>query len=57
MSSRRGERDFHAIYDDKIFENMKRYYGIDTNYELIEFIKRNHLLEPDEGDIMRDSKY
>lgn len=56
MGLRKGEKSFHTIYDDKTLENMKRYYGIDNNYELLKYIKRNHLVGLDEGDVMPDSK-
>ena len=45
---------FHTTYDDKTMENMKRYYGIDTDDELVKYIKKN--VEHDEGDVMHNSK-
>jgi hypothetical protein len=48
--------NFHNIYDDKTLENMKRYYRIDTDDELVKYIKRNNLVEPDKGDIMYTQK-
>jgi hypothetical protein len=50
MGLRKGERSFHTIYDDETLENMKRYYGLDNKDELLEFIKRNHLVRLDEVD-------
>jgi hypothetical protein len=34
---------------------MKRYYGIDTDNELVKYIRRNHLAELD-GDILHIQK-
>lgn len=34
---------------------MKRYYGIDTDNELVKYIRRNHLEELD-GDILHIQK-
>ena len=56
MSVRKGNKNFHTIYDDKTLENMKRYYGIDTNDELVKYIKGNRLMELDEDDIMHIQK-
>jgi len=56
MSIRKGNKNFHTIYDDKTLENMKRYYGIDTDDELVKYIKGNRLMELDEGDIMHIQK-
>ena len=56
MSVRKGNKNFHTIYDDKTLENMKRYYGIDTDDELVKYIKGNRLMELDEGDIMHIQK-
>jgi hypothetical protein len=50
MSDRKYNNNFHNIYDDKTLENMKRYYRIDTDDELVKYIKRNNLIEPDKGD-------
>ena len=55
MSVRKGNKNFHTIYDDKTLENMKRYYGIDTDDELVKYIKGNRLMEL-EGDIMHIQK-
>ncbi|MDW0176734.1 MAG: hypothetical protein QOK58_10825 [Nitrososphaeraceae archaeon] len=41
MSVRKGNKIFHTIYDDKTLERMKRYYGIDTDDELVKYIKGN----------------
>ena len=48
MSVRNDKKGFHTIYDDKTWENMKRYYRINTDEELVEYIKRNHRAELDE---------
>jgi hypothetical protein len=56
MSVRKGNKNFHTIYDDKILENMKRYYHIDTDDELVKYIKGNRLMELDEGYIMHIQK-
>jgi hypothetical protein len=56
MIVRKGNKNFHTIYDDKTLENMKRYYGIDTDDELVKYIKGNRLMELDEGDIMHIQK-
>jgi hypothetical protein len=50
MSVRKSNKNFHAIYDDNTLKNMKRYYGIDTDDEIVKYIKRNRLVEIDEGD-------
>ena len=53
MSVRNDDRIFHTIYNKKILENMKRYYGIDSDNELVKYIKyvkRNHIIEPDKAD-------
>ena len=50
MSVRKGNKNFHTIYDYKTLENMKRYYHIDTDDELVKYIKRNLPAELDEGD-------
>jgi len=51
MSVRKGNKNFHTIYDNNTLENMKRYYGVDTYDEIVKYIKRNHLAEVDEGDL------
>jgi hypothetical protein len=56
MSVRKGNKNFHTIYDDKTLENMKRYYHIDTDDELVKYIKGNRLMELDEGYIMHIQK-
>jgi hypothetical protein len=40
MGLRKDEKSFHTTYDDKILENMKRYYGLDNKDELLKFIKK-----------------
>jgi hypothetical protein len=55
MNVRKGNKNFHT-YDDKTVERMKRYYGIDTDDELVKYIKGNRLMELDEGDIMHIQK-
>jgi hypothetical protein len=52
MSDRKDNNNFHNIYDDKTLENMKHYYRIDTDDELVKYIKRNNLV----GDITRTQK-
>jgi hypothetical protein len=37
------------IYDDKTLEHMKRYYKIESDHELLQYIKR-HGLRVDDGD-------
>ncbi|HYX55711.1 MAG TPA: hypothetical protein VE818_06105 [Nitrososphaeraceae archaeon] len=37
------------IYDDKTLEHMKRYYKIESDHELLLYIKR-HGLRVDDGD-------
>jgi hypothetical protein len=56
MSDRKDNNNFHNIYDDKTLENMKHYYRIDTDDELVKYIKRNNLVEPDKGDIKYTQK-
>ncbi|MGA6923684.1 MAG: hypothetical protein WBY22_12225 [Nitrososphaeraceae archaeon] len=56
MSDRKYNNNFHNIYDDSTLENMKRYYRIDTDDELVKYIKRNNLVEPDKRDIMYTQK-
>ena len=56
MSDKKDNINFHNIYDDKTLENMKRYYRIDTDHEIVKYIKRNNLVEPDKGDIMHTQK-
>ena len=50
MSVRNDKKGFHTIYDDKTLENMKRYYGINTDDDLVKYIKKNLPAELDEGD-------
>ena len=56
MSDRKDNNNFHNIYDDKTLENMKRYYRIDTDHEIVKYIKRNNLVAPDKGNIMHTQK-
>jgi len=56
MSDKIDNIKFQNIYDDKTLENMKRYYRIDTDHEIVKYIKRNNLVEPDKGDIMHTQK-
>ena len=51
MSIRKDNKNFNAIYDDNMLENMKRYYGVDADDEIVKYIKRNHLAEVDESDL------
>ena len=39
MSIKNDDRNFHAVYNKEILENMKRYYGIDSDNELVKYIK------------------
>jgi hypothetical protein len=50
MSIRKSNRNLHTIYDDNTLENMKRYYGIDTDDEIVKYIKRNLFAEVNEVD-------
>ena len=53
MSIKNDDRNFHAIYNKEILENMKRYYGLDSDNELVKYIKyvkRNHIVKPNEVD-------
>lgn len=50
MSVRKGNKSFHTIYDDNTLQNMKRYYGIDTDDEIVKYIKRNLFAEVNEVD-------
>jgi hypothetical protein len=54
MGVRKGTNNFHNTYNDKTMENMKQYYGIDTDDELVKYIKKN--VELDEDDVMHNSK-
>ena len=54
MGVRKDKNNFHTTYDDKTMENMKRYYRIDTDDELVKYIKKN--VELDEDDVMHNSK-
>ena len=51
MSIRKDNKNFNAIYDDSMLENMKRYYGVDADDEIVKYIKRNRLAEVDESDL------
>jgi hypothetical protein len=48
----------HGIKEayNKTLENMKRYFRIDTDDELVKYIKRNNLVEPDKGNIKHTQK-
>jgi hypothetical protein len=54
MGIRKDKNNFHTTYDDRTMENMKRYYRIDTDDELVQYIKKN--VEFDEDDVMHNSK-
>jgi len=59
MDVKNDERVFHVIYNKEILENMKHYYGIDSDNELVKYIKyvrRNHVAEPNEVASMRVQK-
>ena len=56
MSVRNGKKGFHTIYDDKTLENMKRYYRINTDEELVKYIKKNLPAELDERDYIHIQK-
>jgi hypothetical protein len=44
----------YSSIDDKILENMKRYYKLENHDELLQFIKKNNILrEDDEHDKRR----
>jgi len=51
MSARKDNKNIHTILDDNTLENMKRYYGVDTDDEIVKYIKRNCLAEVDERDL------
>ena len=51
MSLKKNNKNFHIIYDDNTLENMKHYYGVDTNDEIVKYIKRNRLAEVNEGEL------
>jgi hypothetical protein len=45
------KRNFNTIYNKEILNNMKHCYGIDSDNELVKYIKyarRNHVVESDE---------
>ena len=53
MSTESDDKNFHVIYNKEMLEKMKRYYKIDSDSELVKYIKyvkRNHITEPDEVD-------
>jgi hypothetical protein len=53
MSVKNDDRNFHTIYNKEILENMKRYYGLDSDNELVKYIKyvkRNQIVKPNEVD-------
>jgi hypothetical protein len=59
MSIKNDDKIFHTIYNKEILENMKRYYGIDSDIELVKYIKynkRNRIVETNEVDDVRYSK-
>lgn len=56
MSVKKGNRNFHTIYDDNTLENMKRYYGIDSDDEIVKYIKRNLFAEANEIDYAFNKK-
>jgi len=51
MNIRKGNKNFHSVYDDNTLDNMKRYYGVDIEDEIVKYIKRNLFAEVDEGDM------
>ena len=54
MSVKNDERIFHTIYNKEILKNMKQYYGIDSDNELVKYIKYvrgNHVVQSDEVDV------
>jgi hypothetical protein len=51
MSIRKDNKNFNTIYDDNTLKNMKRYYGVDNDDEIVKYIKRNRLAEVDERDL------
>jgi hypothetical protein len=51
MSIRKDNKKFNTIYDDNTLKNMKRYYGVDNDDEIVKYIKRNGLAEVDERDL------
>jgi hypothetical protein len=51
MSVKNDDRIFHTIYNEEILENMKCYYGVDSDIEFVKYIKyvkRNHIVIPNE---------
>ena len=54
MSDRKDNNNFHNIYDNKTLETMKHYYRINTDDELVKYIKKNHLVEPDKVHTQED---
>ncbi|HZB73890.1 MAG TPA: hypothetical protein VE378_04015 [Nitrososphaeraceae archaeon] len=55
MSIKKDNKNLNTIYDNNTLENMKRYYGVDTDDEIVKYIKRNRLAEVDEGDLALQS--
>jgi hypothetical protein len=54
MSVKNDEKIFHTIYNKEILENMKHYYGIDSDSELVKYIKyvrSNYVVEPKEVNV------
>jgi hypothetical protein len=59
MSIKNDDKIIHTTYNKEILENMKRYYGIDSDTELvkyIKYIKRNRIVETNEDDNVKYSK-
>lgn len=54
MNVIKDKNNFHNAYDDRTMENMKHYYGIDTDDELVMYIKKN--VELDEDDVRHNLK-
>ena len=55
MNVSKDNKNFHTIYDDKTLENMKRYYGINTDDDFVKYIKKNLPAELD-GDFLHIQK-
>ena len=54
MSVKNDKRNFNTIYNKEILKNMKHYYGIDSDNELVKYIKYvrgNHVVQSDEVDV------
>ena len=53
MSIKNDDKNFHVIYNKELLEKMKRYYKIDSDNELVKYIKyvkRDHFTEPNKVD-------